>query len=186
MKVMNTKSIVCVIITLFFLFPLTSAMSNEGLELGTQFEGSVFWNAKDALFSVSLPSSVPSLGTSLPSLYITWYPNEYIGFTSEGSFGFSTDSGIMGYGGLGISYLPFGYSSSTVSLSCRIFYSGLSLSNMEVSHLVGIGPCVGWNSGSYSKFIRRLEIQYRLLRSLGDDRGLDHKLSFVVRTGILF
>ena len=145
MTVMNTKNIVCVIITLLFVFPLTSAVSNEGLELGTQFEGSVFWNAKDASFSVSSPSSVPSLGTSLPSLYVTWYPNEYIGLTSEGGFGFSTDSGIVGHGGLGFSYLPFGYSSSTVSLSVRTFYSGLYLSNFDMkdSHLVGIGPCAG-------------------------------------------
>lgn len=186
MKVMKIKSIVCIIITLFYLFPLTSAISDDGFELGTQFEGSFLLNAKETPFSLSLPSSVPSLGTSLPSLYGTWYPNEYIGITGEGSFGYSRDSGTISYGGLGISYLPYGYESSTMCLSLRGFYYGLyNIKNIGNSHLVGIGPGVGWSFGDYSNFIRRFEIQYRFLHGIGDDRK-EHKISFLVGTGVLF
>ena len=186
MKVMKIKSIVCIIITLFYLFPLTSAISDDGFELGTQFEGSFLWNAKETLFSLSLPSSVPSLGASLPSLYGTWYPNEYIGFTGEGSFGYSKDSGTISYAGLGVSYLPYGYESSTICLSVNVFYYGLyNMKNIRNSHLVGIGPGIGWNLGTYSDFIRRFEIQYHFLRGIGDDK-IEHKISFLVGTGVLF
>ena len=184
MKVVNTKNIVCVIIILFCVFPLTLAISDDGFEMGTQFEGSFLRKSpKETLFSLSLPASVPSLGTSLPTLYATWYPQKNIGLTAKGGLGYSSGFGTVGSGGLGISYLPFGYEASTICFSANAVYYGLY--DTKNLHLVGAGLSVGWNLGDYSNFVRRVEIQYDFLRGINEEKT-EYKISFLISTGVLF
>ena len=184
MKILKIKFVVCAIITLFYLFPLTLAISDDGFEMGTQFGGAFLRKAdKETLFSFSLPSSVPSLGTSLPLLYATWYPRKDIGFTAKGGLGYSSGFGTIGSGGLGFSYLPFGYESSTLCLSASANYYGLY--DTKISHLVGGGLSIGWNFGNDTNFIRKIELQYNYLRGI-NYAATEHQFSFLISTGVLF
>ena len=133
-----------IIISIFlYMFPLTPAMS-QGFDFGTKFGASVVFDDDKNVSSFSLPSSVSSIGTSLPSLYMTWYPIEYFGITSEASYGYSSDSGYTGFLGIGLSGLLRGFTSSTPYISGDVSIHGLSTSKYEEFRLIGIGGSAGY------------------------------------------
>lgn len=178
-----------IIVSMFlYVFPLTPAMSQD-LDIGTKFGPSLVFDFDDDLdkniFSFSGPSSVPSFGTSLPSLYTTWYPIEHLGMTVEGSYGYSSDSGYIGSLGIGLSVLFYGFTSSTPYMSGDISLYGLSSSKYDELGLIGVGGGLGYLFNIDSKFTCGLEVRYRYLMNLDDGLRV-HKISLVVRIGTLF
>ena len=167
-----------------YVFPLTPAMS-QGLDIGTKFGPSLVYDIDENIASFSVPSSVPSFGTSLPSLYIALYPIEYFGITCEGSYGYSSDSSYIASLGIGLSGLLHGFTSSTPYISGDVSFSGLSSSKYEELWLIGVGGGVGYLFNIDSKFTCGLEARYRHLINL-DDGSRAHKISLVVSIGTLF
>ena len=180
---MKIRFIVCIVSILLYVFPLASAMSNS-LDFGTQFGASYTDYPEDALRSFNLPSSVPSLGTSLPSFYLTWYPNEYIGMTPEASWGFSSDTGYTGHFGFRLSGLLRGYTSSTPYAVADVSVYGIDLPEHGRTRLLSFGGGLGYHFNAYSKFICRIEAQFK--RLIGDDGREGNKFSLVVSIGTLF
>lgn len=174
-----------IIVSMFlYVFPLMPAMS-QGLDIGTKFGPSLVFDSDKNIVSFSVPSSVPSVGTSLPSLYTTWYPIEYFGLTVEGSYGYSSDSGYIGSLGIGFSGLRHGFTSSTPCISGDLSLYGLSSSKYEELWLIGVGGGAGYLFNIDSKFTCGLEARYRYMRNF-DDRSSGHKVSLVVSIGTLF
>lgn len=182
----NTYRRLIIIVSMFLcVFPVAPVMS-QGVDLGTKFGASLVYDLVDEnISSFSLPSSVPSLGTSLPSLYTTWYPTEYLGMTADASYGYSSGSGYIGSFGIDISGLLNGFASSTPYMSVGTSFYGLSSSKYKESLLIGFGGGIGYIFNIDSKFTSRLEAQYRYLMD-PDDGGTAHKVSLVVSIGTLF
>lgn len=178
-----------IIVSMFlYVFPLTPTMS-QGLDIGTKFGPSLVYdidkNEDKNIASFSVPSSVPSFGTSLPSLYTTLYPNEYLGITCEGNYGYSSDSGYIVSLGIGLSGLLHGFTSSTPYISGAVSFYGLSSSKYEELWLIGVGGGAGYLFNIDSKFTCGLEARYRYLIN-PDDGSKAHKISLVVSIGTLF
>ena len=178
------RRLIIIVGMFLYMFPLTPVMS-QGLDIGTKFGPSLVYDIDENIASFSVPSSVPSFGTSLPSLYATFYPIEYLGITCEGSYGYSSDSGYIYSVGIGLSGLLYGFTSSTPYISGDVSFSGLSSSKYEELSLIGVGGGAGYLFNIDSKFTCGLEARYRYLIN-PDDGSRGHKISLVVSIGTLF
>ncbi|MDE0636838.1 MAG: hypothetical protein OXI43_13455 [Candidatus Poribacteria bacterium] len=163
----------------------TEAIPND-FDLGTQLGASLVHDADGTLSTISSPASVPTAGTSLPSLYITWYPNEYMGITPEASYGNSSDTGYIGYFGIRLSGLLQGYTVSTPYAAVDFSLYGIGLPKYERLRLMGLGGSLGYHFNINSQFICRVEAQYRRLISISDQREEANKVSLVISLGTLF